>query len=98
MSCLVSGWWRRFINLYASQGLLAELAATFHISTMQASGSIIATNLAVVITAPFVGRLTAWGEHHRGRDMAGTACGDGGLLGQFQRAAALASGKYSPLP
>ncbi|MCJ7959577.1 MAG: hypothetical protein MUW57_24250 [Pseudomonas sp.] len=59
MSCLVSGWVGRFVNLYATQGLLAELVATFHISTLQASGNIIATNLAIAITAPFVGRLTA---------------------------------------
>ncbi|WP_339495210.1 MULTISPECIES: MFS transporter [unclassified Pseudomonas] len=54
-----------FINLYATQGLLSELAATFHISTLQASWSITVTTLAVAITAPFVGRLTAWGEQHR---------------------------------
>lgn len=54
-----------FINLYATQGLLTELAATFHISTLQASWSITVTTLAVAITAPFVGRLTAWGEQHR---------------------------------
>lgn len=54
-----------FINLYATQGLLNELAAAFHISARQASWSITVSTLAVAITAPFVSRLTAWGEQHR---------------------------------
>lgn len=54
-----------FINLYATQGLLSELAAAFHISTRQASWSITVTTLAVAITAPFVGRLTGRCEQHR---------------------------------
>ncbi|MFK3800326.1 MFS transporter [Pseudomonas sp. NPDC088444] len=54
-----------FINLYVTQGLLNELAAAFHISARQASWSITVTTLAVAITAPFVGRLTARGEQHR---------------------------------
>ncbi|WP_246226492.1 MFS transporter [Pseudomonas atagonensis] len=54
-----------FINLYATQGLLNELAAAFNISARQASWTITVTTLAVAITAPFVGRLTARGEQHR---------------------------------
>lgn len=54
-----------FINLYATQGLMNELAAAFQLSAKQASWSITVTTLAVALTAPFVGRLTARGKQHR---------------------------------
>jgi predicted MFS family arabinose efflux permease len=54
-----------FINLYATQGLLSELAATFAISPRQASWSITVTTLAVALTAPFVSRLSGRAEQHR---------------------------------
>jgi predicted MFS family arabinose efflux permease len=54
-----------FINLYATQGLLNELAAAFAISARQASWTITVTTLGVAITAPFVGRLTSRYEQHR---------------------------------
>lgn len=54
-----------FINLYATQGLLNELAADFDVSARQASWSITVTTLAVALTALFVGRLSARAEQHR---------------------------------
>lgn len=54
-----------FLNLYATQGLLGELSGTFPITLHQASWSITATILAVAITAPFVGWLTARRAQHR---------------------------------
>ena len=54
-----------FINLYATQGLLNQLAAAFDVSARQASWSITVTTLAVAIAALFVGRLTARAEQHR---------------------------------
>lgn len=54
-----------FINLYATQGLLSELAAAFAISARQASWTITVTTLGVAVTAPFVDRLTARFEQHR---------------------------------
>ncbi|QXI26711.1 MFS transporter [Pseudomonas vanderleydeniana] len=54
-----------FLNLYATQGLLTELAGTFGVSARQAGWSITVTTLAVAITAPFVGRLTAGAAQHR---------------------------------
>jgi len=54
-----------FLNLYATQGLLNELAGAFQVSARQAGWSITVTTLAVAITAPFVGRLTAGVAQHR---------------------------------
>ncbi|KIH84141.1 MFS transporter [Pseudomonas batumici] len=54
-----------FLNLYATQGLLNELAGAFDVSARQAGWSITVTTLAVAITAPFVGRLTAGAAQHR---------------------------------
>lgn len=48
-----------FINLYATQGILRELAATFGISAERAGQGVSATTLAVAIIAPFVGVLAA---------------------------------------
>lgn len=48
-----------FLNLYATQSILTTFAAQFHISAKAAGWSITVTTLAVAITAPFVGRLTA---------------------------------------
>jgi len=67
-----------FLNLYATQGLLGELAVTFHISLRQASWSITVTTLAVAICAPLVGRLTVGMAQHRVIALA--ALGLGGLL------------------
>lgn len=47
-----------FLNLYATQSILATFAAQFHISAKDAGWSITVTTLAVAITAPFVSRLT----------------------------------------
>ena len=47
-----------FLNLYATQSILATFAAQFHISAKEAGWSITVTTLAVAITAPFVSRLT----------------------------------------
>lgn len=54
-----------FLNLYATQGLLYELAEAFDVTVRQASWSITVTILAVAIIAPFVGWLTGRGEQHR---------------------------------
>ncbi|MEM5310859.1 MFS transporter [Paraburkholderia sp. JHI869] len=48
-----------FINLYATQGILRELAATFGVSAERAGQGVSATTLAVAIIAPFVGTLAA---------------------------------------
>lgn len=48
-----------FLNLYATQGILQTLAASFQVSARAAGWSITVTTLAVAITAPFVSRLTA---------------------------------------
>ncbi|WP_321891941.1 MFS transporter [Paraburkholderia tropica] len=46
-----------FLNLYATQGILRELAATFGVSAERAGQGVSATTLAVAIIAPFVGTL-----------------------------------------
>ncbi|WP_322032604.1 MFS transporter [Paraburkholderia sp. J76] len=48
-----------FINLYATQGILRELAAAFGVSAERAGQGVSATTLAVAIIAPFVGALAA---------------------------------------
>ncbi|WP_322068500.1 MFS transporter [Paraburkholderia bannensis] len=48
-----------FLNLYATQGILRELAAAFGISAEQAGQGVSATTLAVAIIAPFVGTIAA---------------------------------------
>ncbi|MBN3810922.1 MFS transporter [Paraburkholderia sp. Ac-20347] len=48
-----------FLNLYATQGILRELAATFGVSAERAGQGVSATTLAVAIIAPFVGTLAA---------------------------------------
>ncbi|QJI27751.1 MFS transporter [Pseudomonas sp. ADAK18] len=48
-----------FLNLYATQSILLNLAVRFHVSANAAGWSIMVTTLAVAITAPFVSRLTA---------------------------------------
>lgn len=48
-----------FLNLYATQGILHELAATFGVSAERAGQGVSATTLAVAIIAPFVGALAA---------------------------------------
>ncbi|MBT2374424.1 MFS transporter [Pseudomonas fluorescens] len=48
-----------FLNLYATQSILLNLAVRFHVSANAAGWSITVTTLAVAITAPFVSRLTA---------------------------------------
>ena len=48
-----------FLNLYATQSILLNLATRFHVSANAAGWSITVTTLAVAITAPFVSRLTA---------------------------------------
>ncbi|WP_248749603.1 MFS transporter [Pseudomonas sp. MWU15-20650] len=47
-----------FLNLYATQSILATFATQFDISARAAGWSITVTTLAVAITAPFVSRLT----------------------------------------
>lgn len=54
-----------FLNLYATQGLLHELAETFDVSARHASWSITVTILAVAVISPFVGWLTACYEQYR---------------------------------
>lgn len=54
-----------FLNLYATQGLLGELALGFHVSLRQASWSITVSTLAVAVCAPLVGRLTVGMAQHR---------------------------------
>ncbi|MBN3858427.1 MFS transporter [Paraburkholderia sp. Ac-20340] len=46
-----------FFNLYATQGILRELAAAFGVSAERAGQGVSATTLAVAIIAPFVGAL-----------------------------------------
>ncbi|WP_322044491.1 MFS transporter [Paraburkholderia sp. J67] len=46
-----------FLNLYATQGILRELAAAFGVSAERAGQGVSATTLAVAIIAPFVGAL-----------------------------------------
>jgi YNFM family putative membrane transporter len=48
-----------FINLYATQGILRELAAAFGVSAERAGQGVSVTTLAVAIIAPFVGTLAA---------------------------------------
>ncbi|WP_321933356.1 MFS transporter [Paraburkholderia sp. J8-2] len=48
-----------FINLYATQGILRELAVAFGVSAERAGQGVSATTLAVAIIAPFVGALAA---------------------------------------
>lgn len=48
-----------FINLYATQGILRELAIAFDVSAERAGQGVSATTLAVAIIAPFVGTLAA---------------------------------------
>ena len=48
-----------FLNLYATQGILRELAAAFGVSAERAGQGVSATTLAVAIIAPFVGALAA---------------------------------------
>ena len=48
-----------FLNLYATQSILPAFAESFQVSARQAGWSITVTTLAVALTAPFVGRLTA---------------------------------------
>ncbi|MDR3095601.1 MAG: MFS transporter [Paraburkholderia sp.] len=48
-----------FLNLYATQGILHELAAAFGVSAERAGQGVSATTLAVAIIAPFVGALAA---------------------------------------
>ncbi len=48
-----------FLNLYATQSILLNLAVRFHVSANAAGWSIMVTTLAVAITAPFVSCLTA---------------------------------------
>ncbi|HKT97778.1 MAG TPA: MFS transporter [Paraburkholderia sp.] len=48
-----------FLNLYATQGILRELAAAFGVSAGRAAQGVSATTLAVAIIAPFVGALAA---------------------------------------
>ncbi|CAD6555194.1 Inner membrane transport protein YnfM [Paraburkholderia hiiakae] len=48
-----------FINLYATQGILRELAVAFGVSAERAGQGVSATTLAVAIIAPFVGTLAA---------------------------------------
>nr|BFD40995.1 MFS transporter [Pseudomonas sp. FFPRI_1] len=47
-----------FLNLYATQGILQELAQSFQVSIREAGWSITVTTLAVAFTAPFVSRCT----------------------------------------
>ncbi|UTV53163.1 MFS transporter [Burkholderia arboris] len=48
-----------FLNLYATQGILHELAAAFGVSAERAGQGVSATTTAVAIIAPFVGVLAA---------------------------------------
>jgi predicted MFS family arabinose efflux permease len=48
-----------FLNLYATQGILRELAAAFGVSAERAGQGVSATTLAVAIIAPFVGAIAA---------------------------------------
>ncbi|AWV00309.1 MFS transporter [Burkholderia sp. JP2-270] len=48
-----------FLNLYSTQGILHELAATFGVSAERAGQGVSATTTAVAIIAPFVGTLAA---------------------------------------
>ncbi|WP_259398022.1 MFS transporter, partial [Burkholderia cepacia] len=48
-----------FLNLYSTQGILHELAATFGVSAERAGQGVSATTTAVAIIAPFVGVLAA---------------------------------------
>ncbi len=54
-----------FLNLYTTQGIFDELAASFHISAHQSNWSITATTLAVALAAPFVYRLSGGRERSR---------------------------------
>ncbi|MFP8977956.1 MFS transporter, partial [Pseudomonas aeruginosa] len=54
-----------FLNLYTTQGIFDELAASFHISAHQSNWSITATTLAVALAAPFVCRLSRGRERRR---------------------------------
>ena len=54
-----------FLNLYTTQGIFDELAASFHISAHQSNWSITAATLAVALAAPFVGRLSGGRERSR---------------------------------
>ncbi|WP_431823691.1 MFS transporter [Burkholderia sp. F1] len=48
-----------FLDLYATQGILRELAAAFDVSAERAGQGVSATTLAVAIIAPFAGALAA---------------------------------------
>jgi MFS transporter, YNFM family, putative membrane transport protein len=48
-----------FLNLYATQGILRELAQAFGVSAERAGQGVSATTLAVAIIAPFVGAIAA---------------------------------------
>jgi MFS transporter, YNFM family, putative membrane transport protein len=48
-----------FLNLYATQGILRELAVAFDVTAERAGQGVSVTTLAVAIIAPFVGRLAA---------------------------------------
>jgi MFS transporter, YNFM family, putative membrane transport protein len=48
-----------FLNLYATQGILRELAVAFAVSPERAGQGVSVTTFAVAIIAPFVGRLAA---------------------------------------
>ncbi|CAB3746458.1 membrane protein [Burkholderia sp. MSh2] len=48
-----------FLNLYSTQGILHELAASFGVSAERAGQGVSATTTAVAIIAPFVGVLAA---------------------------------------
>ncbi|CAB3751211.1 MFS transporter [Paraburkholderia solisilvae] len=54
-----------FINLYATQGILRELAAAFGVTAEHAGQGVSVTTLAVAIIAPFVGTLAARFERRK---------------------------------
>ncbi|GAB7521074.1 MFS transporter [Paraburkholderia sp. 2C] len=54
-----------FLNLYATQGILRELAVAFNVSAERAGQGVSVTTLAVAIIAPFVGRLSARFERRK---------------------------------
>ncbi|MGU8080182.1 MFS transporter [Burkholderia pyrrocinia] len=63
-----------FLNLYSTQGILHELAATFNVSAEQAGQGVSATTLAVAIIAPFVGALAARFDRRTVISCAAVAC------------------------
>ncbi|KTC44203.1 hypothetical protein AO265_33320 [Pseudomonas sp. ABAC61] len=54
-----------FLNLYATQGILAVFAQAFSVSVREAGWSITATTLAVAVSAPFTSRLTGAFDQRR---------------------------------